>query len=114
MTFITPQIPPEATASIRIWLNRGKPAFYKVVERPKHLWDACPNCVGLGIVYINLCEPRPTKTPRTTKQASVWFDGGPGIAKGWYVVAETHGYACPVCQKRGEKERVEYRTEVPF
>ena len=112
--FITPQLPKEAIWTIRQWNNKGKPAFQKVVETPKHLWDACPNCVGIGVVYISLCEPRPTKTPRSVKQPSMWYDGDGVNPKGWYLVAETNGFPCPVCQKRDEKEFVEYRTEVPF
>ena len=61
---------------------------------------ACPNCGGLGLVYIFVPETRPSRQPHARKGIiNHYLDFGEGDSRtGWYG-GKTYSAPCPVCQR---------------
>jgi len=100
MTFITPYLPKEAEDYARDWMRQHRqPAFVLAFENPGPLSIlVCPNCQGVGVLYIVLSESGPWKAPGNQKTVSRWYDGDGQFGKGWYYISQTLAYKCPKCK----------------
>jgi len=93
---VTPYLPADAQREARSWMASGKPAFIKAPER-NWVEDGCPNCGGVGCVYVVFAARGPLHSPPAS-EVGTYFDGDGQYGKGWYVVDRTMGYTCPECK----------------
>lgn len=111
--YVTPYLPEAALMAASVWeAQRKQPVFVLAIDSPVspspatdaarrgEARRACPNCGGLGAVYLRFCESGPHSAP--TGGVITWYDGDGVYRRGWYRVAETKIFPCPHCQK-GEK-----------
>jgi DNA replication protein DnaC len=86
---INPILPKDADADAREAIANGKSWF---VCNPRGFPSDCPNCGGLGYLWLRFVVGGPYRTPPPTvrPQTSTWIDNG------WYIV-ESKTYPCPAC-----------------
>jgi len=98
-TYVSPFLPESAKEKISEWQAKGKLVFQKVVPQQKE--PDCKNCQDMAYVYVSFARAGPFKYPVHTSSpwAMLWFDGGPGVGKGWFIV-RTQSYTCPACSGR--------------
>lgn len=96
MTTVTPYLPKLGIIAAREHIRAGKPAFVRAFERTP---DGCPNCQGVGIVFLVRAESGPyTKfVPNGGAKVVCWYDGDGQYGKGWYLIMDTLPYVCPEC-----------------
>ena len=107
-TYITPYLPKQATQEMKEWMKSGRAAFQRVVIVSSRA--DCKNCQDERVIYVSFCRAGPFKEVpgHGVGEALTWFDGGPGLGAGWYIiasmktkkgnsVARTVAYPCPHC-----------------
>jgi hypothetical protein len=98
-TYITSYLPTEAHEVAAEWTAK-KPS-YRVLHRivPETKAARCRNCQDLAYVMISLCRAGPFRyVPSHGKKDTIlWSDGGEGMGKGWYIIANTISFECPHC-----------------
>jgi len=101
MTYITPYLPKIGEMAAQAWLNQNKPCFIKAYHRHE---GECPNCQGMGIVFLIRCDGGPYRSP--SMKACTWFDGNGQFGKGWYTFtpADLLAYECPKCKNQPKPE----------
>ena len=110
--YITPALPPKALDDIRSWNGRGK--YYRAFTRPLKQVDplpngmkykGCKNCVDADFVMVSFVRAGPfvRVTNHKKGEALIWFSGNGRVGKGWYIVAQTLSYDCPLCRPHGER-----------
>lgn len=102
-THITPYLPAAAERIAIDWMRQhNQPAFIIAYAEPGSLSiPVCPNCQGVGVLYICLADSGPWKAPGNIKTVSKWFDGNGRFGKGWYNINHTTAVRCPECDKNG-------------
>ncbi len=107
MSNITPYVPKNIERTAMDWMRgRNQPAFVLAYEEPGPLSiPVCPNCQGVGVLYVALAESGPWKAPGNVKTVSKWFEGNGQFGKGWYSINQTIAVECPECKngKGGSK-----------
>jgi hypothetical protein len=97
--YVTPYLPDAALKTARDWERTHQmPAFIWAFNHDEP--GTCPNCNGIGGVYLRLAKAGPFPSPAYAKAVVTWFDGDGQFAKGWYVVGDTFAFPCPACERR--------------
>lgn len=86
---VNPILPKDADADAREAAAVGRRWW---VCNPKGYPDACPNCGGLGHLWLRFLDGGPYRSPPLTvrPKSSTWINDG------WYIV-ENRYYPCPAC-----------------
>ena len=99
--YVTPYYPKATLETGKRWeRDRNMPVLVLAFD---HLPGTCPNCSGVGTLYMKLTDKGPLSTPGDAKSVYTWFDGNERFGKGFYRVAETLVVDCPKC--RGEVKK---------
>lgn len=97
-TYITPYLPDAASAMMKAWQKSGAPVFISAMRRCESDTDACPNCGGIGGLYVYFMEKDRHDSPSPNLQViSKYFDGDGNIRRGWYNVSRVETFPCPHC-----------------
>ena len=93
--YVTPYLAKDALAIARKWeAERRMPVLILAYD---NIPGTCPNCSGIGLLYMKLTEKGPIGTPGDAKSVYTWFDGNEQFGKGWYKVSDTMVFTCPKC-----------------
>lgn len=93
--YVASYIPAAAKADVKNWLLQGKPVFMRPVAQKENA--VCKVCADIGYIYISFGKAGPFQYTPSGRGIIAWFDGGPGLGKGWYIIEKTLAYACPEC-----------------
>lgn len=105
-TYITPYIPKEREAAVIAWQKTGGPVFIVALRRCESDVDACPNCGGVGGLYVYFMDKDRHDSPSPNLQVvSKYFDGDGRYRKGWYNVSRVETYPCPHCANAPKKDK---------
>ena len=105
-THITPYLPPVAEQQVKAWERTGGPVFISALRRTETDSDACPNCGGVGGLYVYFMDKGWHESPSPNLQVvSKYFDGDGRYRKGWYNVSRVETYPCPHCEKHPKKDK---------
>ena len=103
--YITPTLPTKARFDISAWRTRGK--YHNAFIRPLVQIDGvlCKNCVDDGYVRVSYCRAGPFASVPNHKagETLTWFEGDEKNGKGWYIIAHTASYDCPLCRPEGDR-----------
>jgi len=105
---ITPYLPPVAEVAVKAWTMSNRPAFVKALEH-NMIEFACPNCGGVGVVYVVFCEQGPARG-RFANTVYTWYEGDGKYPKGMYVINRTEAYQCPECKGLDHKRILQRPT----
>ena len=98
---VTPYLPKDGSVIAKNWVREhNKPAFilaYDHCDDPKLHIPTCPNCNGVGFVYLYLADAGPYPAPSAGNKVVKWYDGDGQFGKGWYTVDKSIGFLCPKC-----------------
>ena len=105
-THITPYLPPAAEQQVKAWERTGGPVFIAALRRCESDVDACPNCGGIGGLYVYFMDKDRHDSPSPNLQVvSKYFDGDGRYRKGWYNVSRVETYPCPHCINTPKKDK---------
>lgn len=111
--YITPLLPPKAYEDMHSWRSRGQyhMAFVRPLMQIEPLPDGqevvhCKNCVDADFVMVSFVRAGPFARVTNHKRGEtlVWFDGNDRAGKGWYIIAHTVSYDCPMCRPHGDRQ----------
>lgn len=95
--YITPYLPQAALNDATEWSRKKKVVFQKVL--PEVHGAKCRNCQDAEFVLVSFCRAGPFREVPNHRVGEVltWFDEGPGVGSGWFIVENTITYTCPHC-----------------
>jgi hypothetical protein len=105
-THITPYLPPAAEQQVKAWERMGGPVFIAALRRCESDVDACPNCGGVGGLYVYFMDKGWHESPNPALTVvSKYFDGDNRFHRGWYNVSRVETYPCPHCEKHPKPDK---------
>ncbi len=101
---VTPYLPKDAEIIARGWVrDHQKPVFvlaYDHCTDPLLHIPTCPNCNGVGGVYLYFANEGPYPTPSAGGKVVKWYEGDGRFGKGWYIIERMDSFLCPECKNR--------------